>query len=70
MTTTHSQTDKFKRYRQRLKDRGLRQVQLWVPDTSRPGFADQLARQLRAVEQADHDTDSLEFIEQVADWDH
>lgn len=69
MTAVNSEANKFKRYRQRLKDRGLRQIQLWVPDTSRAGFDRKLAEQLREVESAPDDADSLEFIEGVADWE-
>jgi len=69
MTTVNTESNKFKRYRQRLKDRGLRQIQLWVPDTSRAGFDRKLAQQLREVESAPDDSESLDFIEHVADWD-
>lgn len=69
MTAVNTESNKFKRYRQRLKERGLRQVQLWVPDTSRAGFARKLERQLRTVEADADDHESLDFIEHVADWD-
>lgn len=69
MTTASTECDKFKRYRQRLKERGLRQIQLWVPDTSRAGFARKLERQLHIVEADPDDQDALDFIEHVADWD-
>lgn len=51
-----------------LEARGLRPVVLWVPDTLRPGFADEFRRQLALVEQAPDDRDTLEFIEAAADW--
>ena len=69
MSEAQPDSNKFKRYRQRLKDRGLRQIQLWVPDTSRPGFDRMLADQLREVESAPDDNESLDFIEGVADWE-
>jgi hypothetical protein len=37
-------------------------VQIWVPDTRRPGFADECRRQARAVAAADatdHDLDAF-----------
>jgi transposase-like protein len=68
MAEIQSESNKFKRYRRRLKERGLRQVQLWVPDTARAGFGRKLARQLREAESGQDDADSLDFIEGVADW--
>ncbi|WP_376695195.1 antitoxin MazE family protein [Wenzhouxiangella sp. EGI_FJ10305] len=69
MAATQIESNKFKRYRQRLKARGLRQIQLWVPDTSQAGFERKLEKQLRAVEAGTDDDESLDFIEQVADWE-
>lgn len=68
MPITDQPPDKFRRYRERLKARGLRQIQLWVPDTTHPRFQDELRRQLALVEQADEDRETLEFIERSADW--
>jgi len=62
-------SDKFRRYRARLKSKGLRQIQLWVPDTSHPGFQASLSRQLARIESAREDHEALDFIEEVADWD-
>lgn len=47
---------------------GLRPVVLWVPDTRRPGFVDELRRQLALVEAEADDRETLDFIEAVADW--
>ncbi len=33
------------RYRDRLRAQGLRPVQFWLPDTRRPGFAEECRRQ-------------------------
>lgn len=68
MPITDQPPDKFRRYRERLKARGLRQIQLWVPDTTHPRFQDELRRQLALVEQAGEDRETLEFIERSADW--
>lgn len=37
------------RYRERMRREGLRLVQLWVPDTSAPGFAKEFRRQVSLV---------------------
>lgn len=68
MHITDQPPDKFRRYRERLKARGLRQIQLWVPDTTHPRFQDELRRQLALVEQAGEDRETLTFIERAADW--
>ena len=68
MAGTNQSPEKFRRYRARLKARGLRQVQLWVPDTTNPEFPLQIERQLRRVEDTSEDLESLDFISNVADW--
>jgi hypothetical protein len=48
--------------RDALRAAGLRPVQIWVPDTRRPGFAEECRRQARIVAAADatdHDLDVL-----------
>ncbi len=60
--------EKFRRYRARLKARGLRQIQLWVPDTTSPDFQARLESQIRRIEASDEDDQSLDFIEHTADW--
>jgi len=69
MPGTESSSEKFRRYRARLKARGLRQIQLWVPDINRPEFHEQISRQLGRVEQTPDDREALEWIERTADWD-
>jgi hypothetical protein len=46
----------------------MRQVVLWVPDTRRPGFADEIRRQLARVEESPEDREALAFIEAAGDW--
>jgi hypothetical protein len=60
--------ERHRAYRDRLKARGMRQVVLWVPDTRRPGFGEEIRRQLRLVEGSTEDQDALQFIEAAADW--
>jgi hypothetical protein len=45
---------------------GLRPVQIWVPDTRRPGFAEECQRQCLLVAQADSvDTAMQRFIDEA-----
>ena len=39
--------------RDTLRAAGLRPIQIWVPDTRRPGFAEECRRQSRIVAAAD-----------------
>ena len=52
--------------RDALRMAGLRPVQIWVPDTRRPDFADECRRQSLLVAQADSaDTAMLQFMDEV-----
>jgi hypothetical protein len=66
--STNSYPERHRAYRDRLKARGMRQVVLWVPDTRRHGFGEEMRRQLRLVEGSTQDQESLAFIEAAADW--
>lgn len=47
-----------------LRAAGLRPLQIWVPDTRRPGFAEECRRQAHVVAQADRaDADMLDFLD-------
>lgn len=64
---------RVQRHRDALRRAGLRPVQIWVPDTRRPGFEEECRRQSRIVAQADAaDPDLDRFMEEaladVAGW--
>jgi hypothetical protein len=44
---------RVQKHRDALRMAGLRPVQIWVPDTRRPDFAEECSRQCRLVAQAD-----------------
>ncbi|MDI9335325.1 MAG: antitoxin MazE family protein [Cytophagales bacterium] len=44
---------RVREHRQRLRMAGLRPVQIWVPDTRRPDFAEECRRQSQIVEMGD-----------------
>ena len=67
-STNNTYPERHRSYRKRLKARGLRQIVLWVPDTRRPGFADEIRRQLTLVEERPEDREALSFIEAAGDW--
>ncbi len=56
-------------YRQRMRAAGLRPVQIWVPDTRAPGFAEICRAQARAVAAGDPGGDEImRWIEEVCEW--
>ena len=57
-------------YRNRMRERGYRPVQIWVPDMRTEQFAAEARRQAALVAQADRAGDDQEFIEATsAPWD-
>jgi len=55
-------SQRVQKRRDALRAAGLRPVQIWVPDTRRPGFADECSRQARnaaAADSTDRDLDAL-----------
>lgn len=57
---------KQERYRNRLRDEGLRPAQIWVPDSRRKGFAEECRRQSLNVRQSTGEREVLEWLEQAA----
>ena len=52
---------RVKTHRDNLRASGLRPIQIWVPDTRRPGFAEECARQSKLIAEAeagDHELDA------------
>ena len=50
-------TQRVQRRRDKLRAAGLRPIQIWVPDTRAPGFAEECARQCRVLAGVDPDLD-------------
>lgn len=70
MASTHVNR-RVQKHREALRMAGLRPVQIWVPDTRRPGFAEQCRRQCLLAAQADSaDTAMQQFMDEaLADVD-
>lgn len=57
-------------YRRRMRERGLRPVQIWVPDVRTEGFAAEAHRQASVVARADESANEQDFIEAISlPWD-
>ncbi|WP_457966114.1 antitoxin MazE family protein [Arthrobacter sp. D1-29] len=64
-----SARDRVAQHRVAMRERGFRQVQLWVPDTRTEEFKREAWRQALAVAAADRAGDNQDFIEQTSeDW--
>lgn len=57
------------RHRESLRRKGLRPVQLWVPDTRAPGFAEEVRRQCEAIDAADREDGTMDWVERVSAFD-
>jgi hypothetical protein len=60
---------KMKQYRARMKQSGLRPVQIWVPDTRSPAIANELRRQSILASQGPDEQEILTILEEASAWD-
>ncbi|MGH7921128.1 MAG: antitoxin MazE-like protein [Candidatus Dormibacteraceae bacterium] len=58
--------DRVKRYRRRMRERGFREVQVWVPDVRTEHFAAEAHRQSAVVAETDRSTDDQDFVEAIS----
>lgn len=61
--------DKVRAYRERMRARGLRPVQIWVPDTRTAAFHDEAHRQSLAVAGGTGEGGNQDFIDLISDLD-
>ena len=59
---------KVREHRERLRQRGLRPIQIWVPDVRSPAFRSEAHRQSLAIAASPHAFDDQAFIDSVSDW--
>lgn len=62
---------KFRRYRERMKARGLKQVRLWVYDPEAPGSRERLDAEIERINDAEDAADVQIFMDLCAQelWD-
>ncbi|MCG8466861.1 MAG: antitoxin MazE family protein [Gemmatimonadetes bacterium] len=61
--------DKVRRHRERLRQQGLRPIQIWVPDVRAPTFQAEARRQALAVAESTYAAADQDFIDAVSDAD-
>ena len=65
-----STRDRVQQHRARLRQQGLRPIQIWVPDVHAPEFAREAHRQSALIGASEQDRDDQAFVEAVSyDWD-
>ena len=62
-----SSRDRVRAHRQRLRERGLRPIQIWVPDVRSPAFAVEARRQATAVASSPHAAADQAFIDAASE---
>lgn len=60
-------SDRVRAYRDALHAAGLKPLQIWVPDTRRPGFAEECARQSALLRGHPRESEVLAWLEVAAD---
>lgn len=70
MSTTRSapSRDKVRAHRERLRRRGLRPIQIWVPDTRSRTFTAEARRQSMLVSRGEPERADQDFVDAVSDW--
>ncbi len=62
--------DRVGEHRRRMRARGYRPVQVWVPDVRSEKFAQEARRQAELIARSDRQGDDKDFIEAVSiAWD-
>lgn len=59
---------KVQEHRDRMRGKGLRPIQIWVPDVRAPAFRSEAHRQSLAVATSAHADEDQAFIDAVSDW--
>lgn len=62
-----SSREKVRAHRARLRQQGLRPIQIWVPDVRSPKFRKEAHRQSLAVASSPHAADDQAFIDSVSE---
>lgn len=63
-----STQQRVRKHREALRLQGLRPIQIWIPDTRRPGFAEEIRRQCLALRSDAGDQECSAWIEASMDY--
>jgi hypothetical protein len=62
-------SERVRKHRNALRAAGLRPIEIWVPDTRRPGFAEECRRQCLLLIDDRQEIDTLHWLDRFADRD-
>ena len=68
-TTRSTSREKVRAHRTRLREQGLRPVQIWVSDVRSKTFARAAHRQSLAVARSPHAETDQAFVDAISAWD-
>jgi hypothetical protein len=60
--------DKVRAHRERLRRRGLRPIQIWVPDVRSRRFTREARRQSRLVAASPFEGEDQAFVDAISTW--
>jgi hypothetical protein len=63
-----SSRDKVRAYRKRMRAKGLRLVQMWLPDTRTPQFAAEAHRQSLLANISPFAAEDQTWVDSMSDW--
>ena len=67
--TRPSSRDKVRAHRARMKKKGMRLIQMWVPDTRSRAFRRQAHRDSLAIANSPHVKEDQDFVDAISAWD-
>jgi hypothetical protein len=67
-TRSTNSRDKVRAHRARLRRRGLRPIQIWVPDVRSRRFAREAHRQSGLVAHDPSEIEEQDFIDAISEW--
>jgi hypothetical protein len=65
---TPSSRDKVRSHRARMRARGMKLVQLWVPDTGSAAFKAEARRQSRLIALGPHEAEDQAFLDSLSEF--
>lgn len=63
-----SSAAKVRAHRARLREAGLRPVQIWIPDVRSPEFAREAHRQSLLVARSPQEAEDQAFVDGISEW--
>ena len=70
MASASSSRDKVREYRLRMRAKGMKLVQYWVPDVTSPEFKAEAHRQSKLIADSPYEAEDQAFVDAISEfWD-